>query len=332
MFTPRRKIIVNHKFNFKSPQFKKNIDNISLKKFWTINSFASKTNSSFKQKELTLSSTYTIPNESNHKNKISQCLIINNRYYDNLNNDLIPSICTSQFKNSRNYFMNRTKNSSSFPKLTKETGKTRFNINLINTGELTQISSLLSSFKTPKKIKKRKISKTSKNNYKFNSLLYHLNKKTNIKDSQIENRYRPIIKEFFGKDDYLKFSTKSEKFLRPEELKMLYKDTRLIKTIFDYLNNTFSNIRYHQAIEDQKKLNEILEKKKQEKYYYNKVEENLNFPLEKFFKVKKVIYNNCKNIDKIISTEDNKLIKDISNKNDNNFYNKKNLVKSIILK
>ena len=58
-----------------------------------------------------------------------------------------------------------------------------------------------------------------------------------MNENDIQNRYRPIIKEFFGKKDYKKFESKSEKFIRPEELKMLYRDTRLINSIFDYLNN-----------------------------------------------------------------------------------------------
>lgn len=296
MNTPRKKSILNNKYNLKSPQFKNKIDNISLKKYNNFSTFVNKTSSALKQKELTLSSTYTLSNESAHKNRIFQC--INNRYYDNLNNDFIPSINNFKYQHSRNY-MSLTINSSSFPKLNTYTGKKVFNVHLIDTGELTQISTLLSSLKTPKKRNKRKNLYISKKNVKFNSLLYHLNKKPIIKDSEIENRYRPIIKEFFGKNDYTKFSTKSQKFIRPEELKPLYKDTTLIRNIFNYLNNNISNIRYRQALENQKKTNEMIDKKKKEKYYCKKVE-TINLPLEKFFKIKRVIYN--RNIDKIVST------------------------------
>jgi hypothetical protein len=183
------------------------------------NTISNQTNySSFKRRELTLSSNYTSSYENIHNG-------FSNRYKYN---DIIPSI-------NSNYSKNKTTNTFSIKRV--KIDKHKVKINLINTEELTRISTLLSAFKSPKKKKKRKkYFNSSTKNFKFGSLLYHLNKKSKMNENDIQNRYRPIIKEFFGKKDYKKFESKSEKFIRPEELKMLYRDTRLINSIFDYLN------------------------------------------------------------------------------------------------
>ena len=110
-----------------------------------------------------------------------------------------------------------------------------------------------------------------------------------MNENDIQNRYRPIIKEFFGKKDYKKCESKSEKFMRPEELKMLYRDTRLINSIFDYLNNSFSKIRYHQAMINQKEMNELL-KKKNEKNFCNKLDKEKDLPLNDIIQIKKIIH------------------------------------------
>lgn len=313
ILTPR-KININKKSNSysKTTQEENNDYNV----YHTI---SNKTNySSFKPRDLILSSNFTSSNENIYNNKICQCLLINNRYSNKYINDITPSFIdnNNDFKRTTNYIFNKTTNSFSPSRLRTQNNK--FNINLINTEELTKISTLLSAFKSPKKIKKKKYFNTSSKNFKFGSLLYHLNKKSKLNDNDIQNRYRPKIKEFFGKKDYKKFASKSEKFIRPEELKMLYKDTRLINSIFDYLNNSFLKLRYHQAMINQKEMNELLAKKKNERNYYHNIEKEINLPLEKFLQIKKIKYD--KNGDKVLSSEKKKLTKD----HNNNLIKKKN--------
>ena len=299
MFTPQKIKIKNNKISFHNELMKSENKIIETNNIISNKRYFS---NSFKNNKLTFSPNNTLTYSSTHYNKISQCLLINNRYYDILNTDTIPSINNDHLiKNHRNIF-NKSTNSLSPTKFkTFSTIHNKFNINLINTDELTKISTLLSSFKSSKKAKNKR--NFNIKNIRSNSLLYHLNKNTKLKDSEIQNRYRPIIKEFFGKKDYLKFANKSEKFIKPDEIKMLYKDTKLIKSIFDYLNNSFLKIRYHQAKMNQKLMDELLEKKKNQKYYYHKLEENL--ALDKFFQIKKIEYDK----NKYLSTNNKKIMK-----------------------
>ena len=247
-------------------------------------------NSFFKHKKITSFLDY------NNNNNLCQCLLINKGFLNNCNNsntNILPSFKdeSTQKNYSRNKF--NTLNSSSFSRYKTESINNQYstyNINLINTGELTQISNLLSSFKSPKKKKKKKRN-FSINNLKYNSLMYHISKKNKLNDYQIQNRYRPIYKEFFGKKDYMKFANKSKKFVRQEELKLLYKDTTLISGIFEYLNKSFLKIRYQQALRNHKIKSELFQKKKEErKNFFKSNEKELYLPLDKFFQIKKVTY------------------------------------------
>lgn len=320
LFTPQKIRIINHKLNFNNKLVKNKREIREAK-------IGSRTNySSFRPKEIYSSTNRILSKDSNHQNKIFNCLLINNRYDDFLNNDYIPSI--NPIKTEQKFY--KTINSFSYSKIRTEPRCNKININIINTEELTKISSLLSSFQTPKKKKKRKY--FSLKNFKFNSLLNYLNKKTKLKDYEIQNRYRPIIKEFFGQNDYLKFASKSEKFMRPEELKMLYKDTRLIKAIFDYLSNSFLKLRYQQAMVNQKIMNEYLEKMKKEKYYH-KLEKEHN-DLDKILNIKKIKYD--KNSDKKIyinnkiTKKEDKLVWSKLNEENKNMILKCKLIKKAI--
>jgi hypothetical protein len=122
--------------------------------------------------------------------------------------------------------------------------------------------------------------------------MYHLNKESKLNDYQIQNRYRPIYKDFFGKKDYIKFKNKSKKFIRTDELKTLYKETTLINGIFEYLNKYYLKIRYTQAKKNQKILEELLKRKKEESQnYYHNLEREINLPLDQLFQIKNITYN-----------------------------------------
>lgn len=268
--------------------------NKDLKKFNTISNRTYY--SSFRPKDLNLSPYKTISNKDNYEySKINQCLSINNRYSSSLNTDFTEFSPFIKNENSKNIYSrnNLTNEISTFSlgKFKTKPENNIYKINLINTDELTQISSLLLSFKSHKKMKKKKKINFSLNNFKYNSLKYHLNKKTKLNENQIVNRYRPIIKEFFGKKDYKKFESKSAKYIRPEELITLYRDTTLIDGIFEYLNKSFMKIRYIQAKKNHKFLKELMEKKKEEsKNHFLKMKKDVFLPLDKFFQIKKIMY------------------------------------------
>ena len=297
LLTPQKYKILNQKLNLKTIQ---NQNQKEKEKEMNIlkNPISNKTSyTSFYPRALTLSSTQISSNDYNTQNKLSQCLLINNRYNDNLYHNVIPSIKNNnnneKIKNSRNIF-NKTINCFSYPKLQSKSENKKYNINLINTEELTAISSLLSSFKSNKNIKPKKKKNLFLKNFKVNSLLYYLNKNTKMKNKEIDNRYKP----FLCHKDYLKYVSKSEKFIKSDELKMLNQDTKLIKTIFDYINNSFSKIRYYQAMINQKNMNEFLEKRKNEKNYYHNTERDINLSLDKFLQIKKLEFNKDKVKDK----------------------------------
>jgi hypothetical protein len=246
-------------------------------------------NSFFKHKKITSSL------DNNNNNNLCQCLLINKRFLNSnkSNTNILPSFKDEYTQ--KNYSRNKFNTLSTSPLHRYTTESTNnpyntYNINLINTGELTQISNLLSSFKSPKKKKKKKRT-FSINNLKYNSLMYHISKRNKLNDYQIQNRYRPVYKEFFGKKDYMKFANKSKKFVRQEELKLLYKDTTLIIGIFEYLNKSFLKIRYQQALRNHKIKSELLKKKKEEKKnFYQSNEKEVYLPLDKFFQIKKITY------------------------------------------
>ena len=295
IFRPRDININNIKYNSYYDIITKKNNDLNL-----YNTISNQTKySSFKRRELTLSSNYTSSYENIPINKNYQYSLnsneFSNRYKYNDYNDIIPSI-------NSNCSKNKTTNTFSIKRVKLDKHKVK--INLINTEELTKISTLLSSFKSPKKKRKRKkYFNSSTKNFKYGSLLYHLNKKSKMNENDIQNRYRPIIKEFFGKKDYKKFASKSEKFVRPEELKMLYRDTGLINSIFDYLNNSFSKIRYHQTMINQKEKNELL-KKKNEKNFCHKLVKEKDLPLNDIIQIKKIIYDKNKNKNKFKTIND----------------------------
>ena len=293
IFSPKKEnidMIDNNSCDKKSINQNENRD---LKLYHTITNRTH--NSFFKHKKIT-----SILDSNNDNNDLCQCLLINKGFLNNSNysniNILPPFKDESTQKNySRNKF--NTLSASSFHRYKTESTNnpySTYNINLINTGELTQISNLLSLFKSPKKKKKKKRI-FSINNLKYNSIMYHITKRNKLNDYQIQNRYRPVYKEFFGKKDYMKFANKSKKFIRQEELKLLYKDTTLISGIFEYLNKSFLKIRYQQALRNHKIKSELMKNKKEErKNFFKSNEKEVYLPLDKFFQIKKVTYGSNK--------------------------------------
>ena len=333
LFTPEKTNPNKQKFNT-CDRKRKSLKEISNKNIKIFNTIANKSYYfPFKYRKYGISSNfnYTLFDENNYNNDLCQCLSINNRYSNlstNFNSNNLPSINNdnTQRNTSRKTVYNNTITISSFGRLKTESRNKNFDVNLINTDELTKISSLLLSFKSRKKKKKQKKKDYFLNKIKFNSLMYHLNKESKLNDYQIQNRYRPIYKEFFGKKDYIKFKNKSKKFIRTDELKTLYKETTLINGIFEYLNKYYLKIRYTQAKKNQKILEELLKKKKEESQnYYHNSEKEINLPLDKLFQIKKIAYN--KRQGKTLSVDNKNGIKE----NKNIMSSKKELDKPLIV-
>ena len=319
LFTPEKSKENKKKFNTCDRE-RKSLKEISNKRIKMFNKIANKTYYfPYKPRNVGLSSNfnYTLFDERNHHNDLFQCMSINNRYSyisTNSNTNNLPSINNdnTQKNTPRKNNYDNIITISSFGRLKTESRNKNFDINLINTDELTKISSLLLSFKSHKKKKKKKKSNYFLNSIKFNSLMYHLNKENKLNDYQIQNRYRPIYKEFFGKKDYSKFKSKSKKFIRTDELKTLYKETTLINGIFEYLNKYYLKIRYTQARKNQKLLEELLERKKEEsRNYYHNSEKEINLPLNKMFQIKKIPYNGRQG--RTLSVENKKYMKENMN-------------------
>ena len=334
LFTPEKTRTNEPKFN-SCDRERKSLKEISTKRIKIFDKIANKTYYfPYKPRKVGLSSNfnYTLFDENNCHNDLFQCLSINNRYSNistNSNTNNLPSINNdnTQRNTSRKSNYDNTITISSFGRMKTESRNKNFDINLINTDELTKISSLLLSFKSHKKKKMKKKNDYFMNSIKFNSLMYHLNKESKLNDYQIQNRYRPIYKEFFGKKDYIKFKNKSKKFIRTDELKTLYKETTLINGIFEYLNKYYLKIRYTEAKKNQKLLEEELKKKKEESQnYYHNSEKEINLPLDKLFQIKKISCNERSG--RTLSVENKNDMKKIKNK----MSSKKELNKHLIIK
>ena len=206
----------------------------------------------------------------------------NNRFYL-LENNNIPSIISKKSRNKNNI--------NKYSLSERDNNQKKLNINIINTEELINRSKLYMTQKSIKKGKKKKNSPNYKN-FKFNTLISNINKNLKLTDDEIHNRYRPKIKEFYGKDDYYKFAKKAEKFIRQEELNMLYKNTKLMHIICDYIDKHFMKIKFREAIQHQRQIDALYEKKQENKLKINQnLSKNKKIKLNDFLLVKKIHCN-----------------------------------------
>lgn len=64
-----------------------------------------------------------------------------------------------------------------------------------------------------------------------------------IDENKLLNRYNPNYKEYLGKSDYDKLKLKSKKLINTKEkIKFIFKDTKLIMAMCDYLNTSFAKL------------------------------------------------------------------------------------------
>ena len=156
------------------------------------------------------------------------------------------------------------------------------NINKYNMDTIIQFSNNFLNSKTPK-IKKRKKfiltnnskNKNTNNNNRFNSLNCFIDNYIEFDENKILNRYNPKFDEYFGKLDYFKLIQKGKNLLTTKEkIKKVFKDTKLLMAMCDYLNTSFAKLKNEKREKMKKRYKQIIEMQKTAKYKKN-IETNL---------------------------------------------------------
>ena len=100
--------------------------------------------------------------------------------------------------------------------------------------------------------------KKAKNN-KFNSLNYFIDDYMLKNDDDI-NKYKINFRDYFGDSDYVKLKDKQKTYLTEiNKIKMLYKNTNLMKALCDYLNLSFVKLK-----NEKKERTKIIKQEKEE--------------------------------------------------------------------
>jgi hypothetical protein len=176
------------------------------------------------------------------------------------------------------------------------------NINKFEIDKIISFSNTMFCAKTPQKTKEmlQKRSKTdnrrTKTN-KFNSINCFIDDYISKENNEIK-KYKIDFKNYFGDSDYKKFVEKEKTYLTEvKKIKLLYKNTNLMKALCDYLNLSLGKIKNerNERIKTIKLENE--ENKKKKKYW-------------------KFLQNNFKN--SLIPTKD-LYNRDLKNSSKNNF-------------
>jgi hypothetical protein len=134
-------------------------------------------------------------------------------------------------------------------------------VNSFDTEKINKFSSIFVNYKNHK-IKNRKnnflySTKNNKTQYnRFNSLNLFIDSYLQMDENKLLNRYHPNYKEYLGKSEYDKLNLKSKKLLNTKEkIKVVFKDTKLIMAMCDYLNTSLAklNSKKRKRIKDIKK-------------------------------------------------------------------------------
>jgi hypothetical protein len=134
-------------------------------------------------------------------------------------------------------------------------------VNSFDTEKINKFSSIFINYKNHK-IKNRKnnflySTKNNKTQYnRFNSLNLFIDSYLQMDENKLLNRYHPNYKEYLGKSEYDKLNLKSKKLLNTKEkIKVVFKDTKLIMAMCDYLNTSLAklNSKKRKRIKDIKK-------------------------------------------------------------------------------
>ena len=145
-------------------------------------------------------------------------------------------------------------------------------INKIDMENVIKFSNNFFQSKTPKKKKRKKYfpinTKNNIVNNRFNSLNCFIDNYIQIDEDKLWNRYFPKYEDYLNKMDCNKLimKEKEKKLLTTKEkIKNVFKDTKLIMAMCDYLNSSFSKLKNKKRIKLKTISHEIEEIKKNKK-------------------------------------------------------------------
>lgn len=166
------------------------------------------------------------------------------------------------------------------------------NINKFDMESIVKFSNTFSNSKTPKINKRHKVIKNIKEKKKidnrFNSLNCFIDDYIDIDENKTLNRYYPNYEEYLGNLDYKKLKEKSKNLkTTKEKIRAIFKDTKLLMAMCDYLNSSFSQLKNEKRLNLKIRNEEIKIHKKNEinkKLLKNFLKNNL-IPKKDIFKM-----------------------------------------------
>ena len=168
-------------------------------------------------------------------------------------------------------------------------------LNKFDMENIIKFSNILADSKT-QKVKKRRINhltispKIKNINNRFNSLNCFIDNYLQVDEEKLLNRYNPKYEEYLSKKDYIKLLKKGKTLLTAKEkIKLIFKDTKLIMAMCDYLNSSFSRLKNEKRTK-LKMINKEIEEDKTNKKYVKSLENSIrnNFiPKKDLFKLDK---------------------------------------------
>ena len=180
-----------------------------------------------------------------------------------------------------------------------------YKVNKIDMENVINFSNTLENFQTPQKRKMKHLSnnnnsknKEHKINNRFNSLNCFIDNYVQFDENKIVNRYIPNFKEYFSNTDYSLLTQKRKKLLtEKEKIKTVFKDTKLMMAMCDYLNLSFSRIKNEKRMKLHSLRQKIKEIKNKNKYIkaLNKDMDNNLIPINNIFNMKKRVKNSKAN-------------------------------------
>ena len=190
-----------------------------------------------------------------------------------------------------------TSNTTSRDTKTESFSPLTTDINLVDFDRIMKYSYLITKKNSPIKNEKTKtfpktpfINGVKKGrNYK-SSLNYLLGKNLIFDENSIDKKYKPNLYDFLGEKENIDFSNKNKKLVKSKgEIIKLYKNIKLMKSTFDYLNCTLSRL-YNEKRSKEKELKKEEKKLKMSNIYETDVNSKLKkeiIPIDKLCKVRK---------------------------------------------
>jgi hypothetical protein len=171
-----------------------------------------------------------------------------------------------------------------------------YKVNKFDMENIIKFSNTFENFRTPKTKKSKYLSNSNNTNNKknvnnrFNSLNFYIDNYIRMDINKLVNRYIPNFKDYFSKTDYTILTQKRKKLLtEKEKIKTVFKDTKLMMCMCDYINSSFSKIKNEKRMKLNSLNQQIKEVKSKNKYIKSINEEMKNnlIPIKNIFSMKK---------------------------------------------